>query len=193
MKRKSTSVLLLIGILSLVIPSARGQLFEVGDKDLNFTIGYGTPWVIRHDYRTMLPPITVSFDLGFRDDLGPGILSIGGLVGATTYRNIIVDPDWNPEYGKKSTTLIGAIRSTYHYQFLDKLDTYGGVHLGLRYESWREYGSTPADYVMDIDITIRPIFNLFVGAKYYFSDNIFALGEIGYSIAFINIGVGIRL
>ena len=166
MKQKSTFTLFVVCALAFTFPihKANGQLFHVGDKDLNFTIGYGTPWVFYHDYRTMLPPIAVSLDVGFRDDLGPGVLSIGGLIAATTYKDAVINPSWIHEYGEKSTTLIGALRGTYHYQFFDELDTYGGVHMGIRYESWRDYGTTPADYVRDFNIQIRPIFNLFVGA-----------------------------
>jgi len=180
-------------ILSLSTGHVKGQLFNVGDKDLNFTVGYGTYEVLKNGYRTMLPPIAVSFDLGFRDDLGPGVLSIGGIVGATTYKNELSDYGWIYDYGWKSTTLIGALRGTYHYQLIDVLDTYGGVHIGLRYESWREYGSAPPYDMRVFDATLRPVINLFAGAKYYFSDNLFILGELGYGIAFINVGLGIKM
>jgi hypothetical protein len=195
MKRKSISIILLTGTLALTITShkARGQLFNVGDKHLNFTVGYGTPWVLHNHYRTMLPPLAVSFDLGFRDDLGPGVLSIGGIVGATTYKYVIHNPGWIYEYGEKSTTLIGAIRGTYHYQLLDKLDTYGAIHVGLRYESWRNFGTTPSNYVRELNVNLYPIFNLIAGAKYFISDDIFVMAEFGYSIAFINVGLGLKL
>ena len=84
------------------------------------------------------------------------------------------------------------MRGTYHYQVVDALDTYGGVHIGLRYESWREYGTLSPD-VAKPEATLRPLINLFAGAKFYFSDNLFIMGEIGYGIAFINVGLGLKM
>jgi hypothetical protein len=151
------------------------------------TIGFGSPWVYLNSYHTVLPPVALSFDYGFRDDIGPGILSIGGMLGATTYR----DRASSFTYGYKSTTAIIALRGTYHYQFIDQLDTYAGVHLGLRFESWKEYGIIVL--VEPRDFNVRPVFNLFAGAKYYVTDQIALMLELGYSIAFINAGVCIRL
>ncbi len=117
MSRKKLVISLLIVVLTLFQcnHNVKGQPFNVGDKHLNFTIGYGTPWVFRNSYRTMLPPVAVSFDYGFRDDLGPGVIGIGGILGAATYKNEVLDAGWLDEYGWKSTNLIGAIRGTYHY------------------------------------------------------------------------------
>ncbi len=195
MKHRSILSILSIFVLifSLSTGHVKGQLFNVGDKDLNFTVGYGTYEVLKNGYRTMLPPIAVSFDLGFRDDLGPGVLSIGGLVGATTYKDELSFYGWIYDYGWKSTTLIGALRGTYHYQLINALDTYGGVHIGVLYESWREYGTAPSYDTRDA--TLRPVFNLFAGAKFHFSDNLFVLGELGLGVGipFINIGLGLKM
>ena len=184
--------LILATMLSSIAQESGNQLFNVGDKDLNFTVGLGSPWVFYHDYRTGLPPVVVSLDKGFRDDLGPGVLSIGVMAAATTYREDYYIATWLYDYGQKSTTLIGALRGTYHYQFIDKLDTYGGVHAGLRLESWKTFGTAPSD-VVDVGLKVRPVFNLFAGAKYFISDNLFILGELGLEIAFINFGIGLKL
>jgi hypothetical protein len=179
-------------LCSINLTNLNAQPFDVGDKNLNLTIGFGTPWVLYNDYSTALPPITASFDYGFRDDIGPGVLSIGGIVGATTYKDQILNSGWIYEYGYKSTTFIMALRSTYHYQLVNKLDTYGGVHLGLRIERWREYGNSPPVFESR-DIDYLPVFSLFGGARYYFTDQIAAMLELGYSIAFINVGICYKL
>ena len=175
---------------SIILLPVHGQPFDVGNKNLNMTIGMGTPWVLYNDYKTVLPPVTASFDYGIRDDIGPGILSIGGVMAATTYKDSKTTPD---DYGYKSTTLIMALRSTYHYQLVNKLDTYGGIHLGMRMEMWKEYGDFPPAYETMDDLRLRPMMSLFGGAKYYFTDNIAAMLELGFSIAFINAGICIKL
>jgi hypothetical protein len=172
---------------------AQPQPFDKGDKNLNISIGMGTPWVLFNDYKTVLPPITASFDYGFRDDIGPGVLSLGGVIGATTYKDVgTIYTNWQYEYGYKSTTAIVALRSTYHYQIVNKIDTYGGIHLGMRVEKWSQYGNFPP-YQESRDINFRPVFNIFGGAKYFFTDKIAAMLELGYGIAFINAGICLKL
>jgi hypothetical protein len=180
-------------LFSVKFTTVDAKTFDVGDKDLNMTIGVGSPWVLyHHNYTVRLPLVAASFDYGFRDDIGPGVISLGGIVAATTYKNPSAYIGLPDEYGYKSTTLIGAVRSTYHYKLVDKLDTYGGVHLGVRVERWKEYGNIPVLFDPG-DINFRPVFNVFCGAKYYFTPQIAAMLELGYSIAFVNAGICIRL
>jgi hypothetical protein len=172
--------------------SAQGAIIQVGNKDLNLMIGMGTPWVLINDYRTILPPFTASLDYGFRDDnRARGIKSWrhGGL---TTYRDIRTAITWVDDYGYKSTTGIVALRSTYHYELIRKLDTYGGMHLGMRAERWVEYGNFPHGAELRDGFDMHPVVSLFAGAKYYINDKFAAMAEIGYSIAFVNLGVCIK-
>ena len=197
MQHKFLLLFLIPGLLMSMSPvTAKGQSFKAGDKDLNFCVGFGTPWIlINENIRTQLPFVTASLDIGIRDDLGPGVLSIGGIVGATTYENAEPDFAWVYDYGWKGTSLIGALRSTYHYQFIDALDTYGGIHVGLRVESWLKYGEVPDYYTGNKETNLQPVFNIFAGAKYHFSDNLFVLGEVdmGYRFPLISVGLGIKL
>ncbi len=192
-QKKTVKIVLLTALfISLGYAQINGQIFKVGDKDLNLTIGVGTPWVLKNHYHTVLPPVAVSLDYGFRDDLGPGVLSIGGMAGATTYRDSRTSIGWHNDYGYKSTTAIVALRGTYHYEFIKKLDTYGGVHIGMRFESWNQYGDFPLVYEPQ-DFGVYPVFSLFAGAKYYFNEQIAAMVEVGFSIAFINAGICVKL
>ncbi len=195
---KSTLTHLKIAVVTVIITllcqsQLKGQLFKVGNKDLNLMIGMGTPWVLINDYRTILPPFTASLDYGFRDDIGPGVLSLGGMVALTTYRDIRTAITWVDDYGYKSTTGIVALRSTYHYELIRKLDTYGGMHLGMRAERWVEYGNFPHGAELRDGFDMHPVVSLFAGAKYYINDKFAAMAEIGYSIAFVNLGVCIKL
>jgi hypothetical protein len=195
MTRFPNSLVLIVFICFSVfvsLPHANGQYFDTGDKDLNITVGIGSPWVLYNDYRTILPPIVTSFDYGFRDDIGPGVISVGGLLAFTTYKDPRAGTDGPDEYGYKSTTVILAARSTYHYQFFEKFDTYAGMHMGLRIEDWKEYGDFPP--INDKENSeLHFLFNVYGGAKYYFTDKLAAMLEMGFSIAFINAGICIRL
>jgi hypothetical protein len=170
-----------------------GQLFSPGDKDLSLTVGYGTPWVFRYGYQTKLLPIGVCFDYGITDNLGPGVLSIGGFLGATTYQDELYNINLDENYGRKGTLLAVALRGTYHYQLTDEVDTYGFLHLGAGFESWNLYGSPPPDDTVDVSSQTRFVFGVGIGAKYYFSEKVCALAEIGFDMAYFKIGVGYRL
>jgi hypothetical protein len=191
MIRLHKAFLPILFIFIFLIPT-KSQHFDTGDKELNVAVGIGSPWVLYKDYKTALPPITVSYDYGFREDIGPGVISIGGLIAATTYKNSMAGTNGPDEYGYKSTTIILGARSTYHYQIFEKIETYGGMHLGLRMEKWKEYGDFPS-VDEEQNLKFHPLISVFGGAKYYFSNNLAAMLEMGFSIAFINVGACIRL
>jgi opacity protein-like surface antigen len=180
-------------VLFTDLSTGKAQQLDVGDMDLNLSLGYGTPWVFREGYQTNMIPVGLSFDYGLSDNLGPGILSIGAYLGATTYSEEINDILRSEEYGRKGTLIAIAVRSTYHYQLVDEIDTYAFLHFGLGYEDWKAYGEVPFYANPDLDSVIRPVFGLGIGAKYYFSSNLCVLAEIGYSTAFFKLGMGIRL
>ncbi|MBN1951579.1 MAG: outer membrane beta-barrel protein [Bacteroidales bacterium] len=192
MNTKKSLCLILI-ILLAFSEALFSQGFSKGDKEINLSLGYGTPWVFRDGYQTSLVPVGISFDFGASDQLGPGTLSLGAFFTATTYKDESENPYWEPEYGRKASFIGLALRSTYHYQFLDELDTYAFLHLGAGYEEWNAYGEPPFIYVLDLDPQVRFLLGVGVGAKYYFSDNVFALAEIGYATAFFKLGIGVKL
>ena len=166
----------------------KSQMFSVGDKDLNLGIGFGTHW---GNIGTIgIPPVSISMDYGFKDDLGPGVLGIGGFVGIATskykYSTYLGDYGW-----KYTNILIGA-RGTYHMEFIDKLDTYAGVIIGLRYTKAKEYGDWFGT-TLDSNGGLYPEVGFYVGGKYFVADNIAIFGEIGYSIAYLTIGATFRL
>ena len=97
------------------------EVFGKGDKALNIGIGLGSTIS-----GTTIPPITASLDFGVADRLingNNGSISVGGLLCYTGSFNDYV----TTHYG-----IIGA-RGAFHYQFVDKLDTYAGLLLEYRH------------------------------------------------------------
>ena len=188
MKKLLLKVLLVTFVLSagLFDSLAQEQAFEKGDNDLSIGMGFGTTW-LSSGYSTLLPPISVSFDHGLRDDWGPGVFGIGGYVGTSLYRQKFTFG--GETYGYNYTTMIFAARATYHYTFVDKLDTYGGGILGFRITGNSSYGTWPGGVSADPDNNFAIANSLFVGARYYFSDAFSAYSELGYGIAYLTIGV----
>ncbi len=189
-KLMKTLVGMIVALLLLVTNSVqvKSQLFSVGDKDVNLGIGFGTHW---GGYGTVgIPPISISFDYGFKDDIGPGVLGIGGFLGFATSKYKYTYP--GGDYGWKYSNILVGARGTYHMEFIDKLDTYAGIILGIRYTSAKEYGDWYGTSLTS-NAGVYPEFGFFVGGKYFLNDNLALFGELGYSIAYITVGATFRL
>ncbi|MDR1725425.1 MAG: hypothetical protein LBR28_03430 [Bacteroidales bacterium] len=181
---------------------ANAQTFKKGDKVLNVGIGFGDPYGGWGSYgwETKVPAIHASLDYGIIDKIfGVDKLSlgVGGLVGFK-----MKGYDFNG-YGSRdytwtySTFVIGA-RGTFHYEINKDFEAYGGAMIGFRYVSfdyddyWEDYyygwyNSEPDNSDSDF------LFDLFVGARYYFTKSIGAFGEVGYAnIAYFNLGVSFK-
>ncbi|MFW6289676.1 MAG: hypothetical protein ACOC0R_01810, partial [Mariniphaga sp.] len=87
-----------------------------------------------------------------------------------------------------SNFLLGA-RGALHYQFIEQLDTYAGLMLGYRVVSW----NTSASGVNFATAAASGFLSAFyIGGRYYFNENIAAMLELGYGIAYLNLGVAIK-
>jgi hypothetical protein len=176
-------------LLSMTSMQVKSQLFAVGDKDVNLGIGFGSHYLLG---KTVIPPISVSLDYGFKDDIGPGVLGIGGYFGFTSSKYNYTYYWASADYGWKYTEIMVGARGTYHMEFIDKLDTYAGIILGVRFRMEKLYGDWGTyTATSDAGLYIDPGF--FVGGKYFFSDNLAIFGELGYSIAYVTVGVTFRL
>jgi hypothetical protein len=190
-KLKKTIFFVLIALCALSFSSSeiKAQSFELGDFDLNAQIGFGSAWYYGSYYHMGLPFISVAGDFALKDEWGPGVFGIGGIIGISTVKTKY--SYIGGDYGYKYTNFSIVPRATYHYQWVDKLDTYAGVATGITIRSGKEYG----DYVLGItdDSGVRFVITAFAGAKYYLTDNFSVMAEIYvYDLAFFNIGVGFK-
>jgi len=143
--------------------------FNKGDKVFQAGIGLGSTY-----YYSSMIPISASFELGIKDNLfdDKSSLGVGGYFGFAS--------------GKGLTVLSPVVRGAVHYQFVDKLDTYAGLGLGLRFWSWKSgywYGTSSGSEL---------IIPFIAGARYYFSDNIAGFAELGYEIAYLTVGISFK-
>lgn len=183
--KTTIAIIFFSGILSI---HTNAQIFEVGQKDLSFGIGFGSPWVNTGYYST-IPPISAAFDYGLRDDYGPGVISVGGYAGIAGYRYEYPSIDFGWTY----TTAIFMGRAAYHYSFTDNLDTYAGMGVGFRTVTSSEYGTKPEEGTYVADSGLKMAGTLYFGAKYYFADNFAGYAELGYGISIFTLGVSLRL
>ena len=184
--------LLLAATAALLTCTAWSQAptFNKGDLVFNAGIGIGSTLYSGRFYTSTLPAISLSGEYGIEEDFLTEDLTLGvggyiGIAGSKYESRFLGD-----RYGWRYTyTIIGA-RAAVHYPVVDKLDTYGGAMLGLNIVSFREIGDTP-DFASTDGTGLA--FSLYVGGRYYFNEHFAAMGEIGYGIAWLNLGVAYKL
>ena len=96
-------------------------------------------------------------------------------------------------YGYKYSYLMIGARGAFHYQFVEKLDTYTGLMLGYNVVGSKFFGDDTGSYTPEASSTSGIGYSAFVGARYHFSDKFAAFAEIGYGISALELGISIRL
>jgi hypothetical protein len=187
-KFSSCIILLYLSLLSPSLCSAN-KIFELEDVLVNAGIAFVPTWYVGHEYSTTLHPLFISADYGFKDDMGPGIVGIGALVGYSTYKETITL--LNDVYGWKYTAIICMAKGTYHYEFIENFDIYAGMGAGFRYISDSFFGDP--NYNDGSDSGIFPLFSIFAGGRYYLAEGIGIFGELGYGFTWLSTGLTIRI
>jgi len=179
---KKTLLVVVVVILSMTQIVAQESTFEKGDKVINLGIGLGSTYYSSY-YSSHLPAITGSFEVGVKDGvLEKGSIGVGGYLGYSSAKY----EDW----WKTSNIIIGA-RGSFHYPLVNKLDTYTGLMLGYNIYSTKILDNS---YIGGFGASASTVaFAWYAGARYYFSDKFAGMAEVGYGIAYLTLGVAIKL
>lgn len=172
---------LLVVVFSLTQLVAQESTFNQGDKVLNLGIGLGSSYYSRF-YTSRLPAISASLEVGVKDGiLEKGSIGVGGYFGYSSAKY--------STYWKTSNILIGG-RGSFHYPLVEKLDTYTGLLLGYNIFSTKYDNSyTGFNSASSSGLALA----WFAGARYYFSDKLAAMAEVGYGIAYLTLGISLKL
>ncbi len=188
MKKAIFTILASLSVLMLLGQDVR---FQEGDKAINLGLGVGTTLYRGSLYSTVLPPVSASLEIGLIDDLLEVEnlnLGVGGYLGfASAKQEWPAFPSGN--YGFEYNYIIIGGRAALHYPVIDKLDTYSGLMLGVNIVSSKAYG-TASNWQSAAGSGVA--YSWFMGGRYYFTDNIAAMAELGYGIAYLNVGIGIK-
>lgn len=186
-------ITILLCALALTIgANAQSPTFSESDLVFNAGIGFGTSLYSGSFYKSTLPPISISGEYGVKDDFLTDdlTLGIGGYVGFAGSKYEYDFGGGNTYGWKYSYTVIGA-RGALHYPLVDKLDTYAGLMLGYNIVSVKEIGTAPLGITSSSAGGVA--FSVYAGARYYFGDNFAVMAELGYGIAYLNVGVAYKL
>jgi hypothetical protein len=164
---------------------AQEPVFSKGNKVLNLGIGLGSTLYSGTFYRTTLPPISASLEFGVVDNvLEKGSIGVGPYVGFSSHK-------WEYSgWGYKYTNIVIGARGSFHYPLVKKLDTYTGILLGYDIVSASEFGTLSGyDYTAS---SSGIAWSWFIGGRYWFNDKVAGLLELGYGIAYLNLGVAFK-
>ncbi len=169
------------------------KLFAKGDKVLNLGIGIGSTLYYGSYYTTQIPPISASLEYGVLDNLFDvdGLnVGVGGYFGfsRSQYK---YSYDGLTDWGWNYTNIIIGGRGVLHYEFSEKFDTYTGLLLGPNIVISKEFGTHYEDYT-DTAASSGLAYSYFIGARYYLSDKFALMGELGYGISYLNLGVSLK-
>lgn len=168
------------------------QSFNKGDNVLNLTVGFGNALYHGSGFTNNFPPLGLSYERGIKDDLidENGHLGIGGYIGyvGAKYRYNYMGEQWGYNY---SSILIGP-RASFHYQFVPKLDTYAGLTLAYNVVSAKNVGTLLEGSNFSAKSS-GIVLAGHIGGRYYFSENLGALAELGFGVANINLGLALKV
>jgi len=183
---KKLVILFIVVCFALNRLVAQDPAFVKGDKVLNLGIGFGSTWYSGNFYHSQVPPVSASLEFGIVDNiLEKGVIGVGPYLGYSSYK-------WEySDWGYKYSNIIVGARGNFHYPLANKLDTYLGVLLGYNIVSSKEFG-TPSGY--DYKASSSGLSTAgYIGARYYFTEKLGVMAELGYGITYITIGIGLKL
>jgi hypothetical protein len=183
---KKILLLFIVACFTLTQLVAQESTFNKGDKVLNIGIGLGSTLYSGTYYKTTLPPISASLEFGVVDKvLDKGSIGVGPYVGFSSHKW-----DYSVDWYYTYTNIIIGARGVFHYPLVNKLDTYTGLLLGYDIVSAKEHGLGSGYLYNASGSTVA--WSWFIGGRYYFSDNFAGMLELGYGIAYLNIGVALK-
>lgn len=152
-------------------------VFNKGDKVINAGFGFGRSFYRNSYYQnSRIPPIIASYEIGVKDELFDKNSSLGiGAMGGFAAQ-------WNNKYNYSSSYFFLGIKGAIHYELIDKIDTYGGLMLGLEFMG--------VNSVRSNDLTQ----SFLLGGRYFLTDKLgvsleFGLGLLTYG----SIGIAVKL
>jgi hypothetical protein len=185
MKKSSFIFTMLLLVAAISVNAQSDQkgtaAYSKGSNVAGAGIGLGSS-IAGYTYGSQTPAISLQYERGIAE-VGPGVISIGGYLGFKSYKYS------NDGFSEKWRYTIIGVRGAYHLTSLHvtNLDLYGGLMLSYNNLHFSDNdGNSGANYGSAAG------FSAFVGGRYYFSKSIAAFAELGYGVAYINLGVALK-
>lgn len=174
--------------VNAINPSADVEsTFNQGDKVLNLGLGLGSTLYRGRYYTTSVPPISASLEVGVMEDfiVEDLTLGVGGYLGFSSsryrWRGLGSEWGWNYNY-----IIVGG-RAAVHYPLVEKLDTYTGLMMGINIVT-----STTVGDVTGSASSGGLVYSWYAGGRYYLNDSFAVMGELGYGISYLTLGIALK-
>ena len=183
---KKLLLMFVVACFALTQLVAQEPTFVKGDKALNIGIGLGSTLYSGTYYKSQIPPISASLEFGVVDNvIEKGVIGVGPYIGYSSYKYEYSGWGW------KYTNIIIGARGNFHYPLVNKLDTYTGLLLGYNVASSKEFGDVVPGW--DYSYSAGGIaWSWFIGGRYYFKETFAVMAELGYGIAYLNLGIALK-
>ena len=184
---------LLLTLLSILGLNTNAQFFE---RDINYVnagyglgIGYGRLLNAYQSYDNYkfsgFGPVAFSYERGITDNIGLGLA-----IGYSSYGGTWLQTGYDYKY--RWTTLSIMARGAYHFNVRNRqFDPYAGVGIGFLKYSYKWESNEPGfnEDTYNINFGTPLGYQIFLGARYMFSDNFGAYAEVGYGLSVANAGI----
>ena len=188
---------LLIFSLSFAASAQEGHEIFRGSLYLSPGIGFGTAWGEYGD-KLKMPPITISADIGIKENITVGpYLGFGSSIG-TQYVDLISLEDGSGGWTYADLTyrhILAGVKGAYHVDIqMEKYGAYGGAMFG-----YHGISTKYKDLIESKQYEIREqkksalSYNFFVGGKARLSPDAVAFVEAGYGVTYLNLGISLRI
>jgi hypothetical protein len=164
--------------------------------DQNVLINVGLGFGSAGGYKLALPSISASVDFKLPTNLPitiGGIITFADWLESIKLRNIYGDIVDN--YDLMWHNIGIGVRTLYHFNFLKNFDTYAGLTLGYVIQTLQTLGDNNLQvHIPGYEGVSFFLFEVNIGARYFFTKSIGAYLETGYSeLQFMSIGLAVKL
>ncbi len=187
--------ILLIVATTFTYTNLIAQEMAVGTNFLSLGVGPSNSYYNFHTVGT--PAIRLAFDHGFKK-AGPGVISLGGSIGAFTklYKSYNYNQGTRYDYTLHWTYIAATFRVGYYYNFgklikAPELNAYAGVGAGILQSFYNYNGPYGDNFSYNNESDFQP--ELYFGANYFFSKKFALYTEFGYDISYVTLGMTFKL
>ncbi len=173
---------------------ANDNVFIKKNIVVNATVGIGNS-IYGGGYSNKFIPLSISGEYGIKDNLfgnGKGTIGAGlyfGYTGAKEIDDYPIESGQKISIGYKYSSIIIGARGALHYQFVKNLDTYAGLMLGYNGASAKFVGDDIYENNAEKSSVGGFAFAIYAGARYYITEHFGFVGELGYGVSYLNLGL----
>jgi len=170
--------------------------FTKGTNVINLGIGLGGDYSYFGPGYIQIPDFVVSYENGTFGNVGPGTISLGGLLAFTGTSYTYFNEPTGTTYTDRWMYSILGFRSAYHLNVpsCPRFDPYAGLMLAYYYVGYSHTGSdAPYTYYYSSAYPSYLSPSVFIGARYYLSNTVGLWAELGYGYSNLAIGVSLKM